>query len=578
MDSDKLFSLYFHEMMTDEEFRQLEEFLEADPAHLEHYVRETMLQRSLHDLFSAQDIQQNLQLDPAEYGIFSDSMSDSTIWKALLQAERTSPAIEKEVPVDIESQPAKAPPTNMKKMSRFWPVLAVLSSVAALIIVIAGSIGHAWRNRVIAALGETAHAHWVQAPDGNEMRPGYYILQQGYAKVVFKRGAEVLLQAPCEIELHSPLRMTCILGSVTAEVPVRAKGFVVDTPSSRITDYGTAFGVAVDIEKHSDIHVFSGEVGVCFRIKGRLRRERMLKQGQNALVDLFAGVQIGKARRRAQEFVRVLPDGKQLGIPGKRLNLADVVGGGNGFGTGTLGGHDHSAVGTINPLTGQVDDPRHVEFLRSGPTKKPGDPYDFMALPGDNRYHSVTDLAYVDGVFVPDGSAGPCIISTHGHVFADCPDTDGYFHWHVVNGWRHRTLPFDERFGRNNEVLARMTCISLRANLGITFDLARIREDLAGKRIQRFRARAGVPYAYSAALDVTESFVDVWVLVDGVPAFTEREIQYPDMVEIHVPLDPEARFLTLVATDGGVTREGSEERPGKSDWCVFQDPVLEIGE
>lgn len=89
-----------------------------------------------------------------------------------------------------------------------------------------------------------------------------YQLQQGVAKLRMNSGAAVILESPATFELlhHNSIRLR--EGSLAAEVESEAVGFVVETPSQRVVDLGTRFGVSVDAAGTSETHVFQGKV-VC---------------------------------------------------------------------------------------------------------------------------------------------------------------------------------------------------------------------------------------------------------------------------------------------------------------------------
>lgn len=89
-----------------------------------------------------------------------------------------------------------------------------------------------------------------------------YQLQQGVAKLRMNSGAEVILESPATFELlhHNSIRLR--KGTLAAEVESEAVGFVVETPSQRVVDLGTRFGVSVDATGTSETHVFQGKV-VC---------------------------------------------------------------------------------------------------------------------------------------------------------------------------------------------------------------------------------------------------------------------------------------------------------------------------
>jgi len=114
----------------------------------------------------------------------------------------------------------------------------------------------------------------------------------------------------------------------------------------------------------------------------------------------------------------------------------------------------------------------------------------------------------------------------------------------------------------------------MHANLGITFDLQAIRQDLPqGLHIRRFTSDVGI------GSDIRRTpNAEIWVLADGEVRFRTRLQDASSVVPIQVALSETDRFLTLVSTDGG--DEDHPEQPGAratdSDWCVFGDPKLEF--
>lgn len=93
-----------------------------------------------------------------------------------------------------------------------------------------------------------------------------YQLERGIAKILMNSGAEVILESPATFELlhHNSIRLW--QGALAAEVISDAIGFVVETPSQRIVDLGTRFGVHVAGDGSSETHVFHGEV-VCAEVQ-----------------------------------------------------------------------------------------------------------------------------------------------------------------------------------------------------------------------------------------------------------------------------------------------------------------------
>jgi hypothetical protein len=160
---------------------------------------------------------------------------------------------------------------------RRWQIVA-----AGLLLALCGFlVGHvAWpssnrpANGVASAKGEgSANIAWlVNAQDclwegtkdempGRNMRAGKMLrLSRGLAEIEFDRGARVILQGPASLELLSGNQIRLLQGSLTARVPEKARGFTVLSPSGKIVDLGTEFGLSVDEAGATALRVFDGKV------------------------------------------------------------------------------------------------------------------------------------------------------------------------------------------------------------------------------------------------------------------------------------------------------------------------------
>ncbi len=95
---------------------------------------------------------------------------------------------------------------------------------------------------------------WVSA--------GLLRLESGSAWITFNSGASALVEGPAEFSIETWNRLFLKSGQLAAEVPERASGFTVNTPRLNAVDIGTRFGVSVDGEGNSELHVMQGEVEV----------------------------------------------------------------------------------------------------------------------------------------------------------------------------------------------------------------------------------------------------------------------------------------------------------------------------
>jgi hypothetical protein len=85
-------------------------------------------------------------------------------------------------------------------------------------------------------------------------------LESGAAEVALENGVRLVLAGPCKVQLVNEMRGRIFRGSLIAKVPSAAHGYTLTTPSSKVIDLGTEFGVTVDQSGKSEVHVFTGEV------------------------------------------------------------------------------------------------------------------------------------------------------------------------------------------------------------------------------------------------------------------------------------------------------------------------------
>jgi mono/diheme cytochrome c family protein len=230
------------------------------------------------------------------------------------------------------------------------------------------------------------------------------------------------------------------------------------------------------------------------------------------------------------------------------ISLADLVGGGNGWGSGAQGSG-------IDPSNGEIRDA--------------GDRRGFLGNVVANRLNP-TRSDWIDSVFVPDGGAMQLLaVSRSGTMAHGIPATDRKA-WDAI-----RNGPVNSQFSTS---LAGVECappgrsmISLHANAGITFRLHRDRllQSLAMVPSPRDGLLKDLkPQPSATDADSTQEFVfqamvgyfgqtprngaDVFVLLDGQVVYQHRGLGRDDGLQsILLPLPPSDCILTWIATDGG---------------------------
>jgi hypothetical protein len=422
------------------------------------------------------------------------------------------------------------------------------------VLVILGGIHYWLTHRVVATLDDSSHAVWRVPRQEPQLRRGSMTLEEGYAQLTFKQGTQVLIQAPCTFELQSSNKMALENGSMTANVPSQAVGFTVKTPWTTVIDYGTEFGLSTGQTNGTEVHVFEGNVCV-----GDATSSQVTTEGQAAIVDQAGHIRLKSLDDRTNLFVRHMPKaGSCFGIPGKRLDLADVVGGGNGFGTGVPGR-------ALDPSKDNTSFSFRAAILRR--------PFNKGIYRVGSGFIGVEQLPFIDGIFVPDGGEQSTTITSTGLLFQDCPDTHGTYYDGIVCG-----AVFDDQYVHAGRLAGHryetpeQPSIGACANVGITFDLDSIRASMSNCLISRFRAHCGISETladiHQEEKDYAQVKVTFWVLVDGRIEYSRELGTDPfESDQINIPLNPSDRFLTLITTT---------HQENLYCWSMFAEPALEL--
>ncbi len=152
------------------------------------------------------------------------------------------------------------------RQSRQWRFWGIAASVVAVLLLMVLLIPTNQSADTVATLVSSENAAWESALPtlpGSQLTAGTLKLRTGIATLGFPSGAELILEAPAQIELISTMRCRLLDGVALVEVPESAVGFIVETPSGYAVDYGTCFSVKVDPDRgESDFELIEGEIGV----------------------------------------------------------------------------------------------------------------------------------------------------------------------------------------------------------------------------------------------------------------------------------------------------------------------------
>ncbi|MEN6308593.1 MAG: FecR family protein [Anaerohalosphaeraceae bacterium] len=537
--------------ITETEFTELCDRLRNDPDSLSYYLDFMTLCAGM--------------LKPGEVTLCETSCCDiedigqSALWMALAENERTAEAVHLE-----KAEPAPALDHQQlmagcrQGVSRVALYTAIIST-AALLMMIAFVMTYPRQMRdAVATLSGSSNAVWREdtglTADKNRLYTHSTLsLQEGFAEITFDNQARIILQSPAQIDIEDYNQIFLRSGKLSAVIPPTAVGFVVRTAAASIVDYGTEFGVTADASGHTEAHVFEGRVELRsgsdpIRFAGIMK----LTKGFAGCVDQAGQLSSELMKAQPSSYVRQLPAKPTFGQPGKRIDLADIVGGGNGFGTGK------ECIG-IDPISGKLNKDLMLVNRKLGYV----------------QYFPVPEMPCIDGVFVPLGGNIPQVVTSQGHVFKQCPSTDGCF-WIEITNNPIASISGNAGGEAIDVHLVRLAgiqfgipmhpAIMMHSNTGITFDLDAIRDTIPGSHIRCFTSM----YGMSDTVIQQNVQSDMWVLVDGQKRqgahfIYDKTCHY---AYINIEIADQDRFLTLMSTDGGDGNGG--------DWTFFGDPALEL--
>ncbi|MBE7495126.1 MAG: DUF1553 domain-containing protein [Verrucomicrobiaceae bacterium] len=158
-----------------------------------------------------------------------------------------------------------------------------------------------------------------------------------------------------------------------------------------------------------------------------------------------------------------------------------------------------------------------------------------------NRLQKVPSVPSVLWVFVPSGPKLPIAFKQE---VTGIPATSGHF-WdtianHAINAQRSTTLAGTDFATKGHSMLA------MHANSGITFDLAKLREQ-SGLKAMRLTGLVG----FGASKEAAASKADFTVFVDTDLKFQKLKLRKDETAALDLEVPAKAKTLTLIATDGG---------------------------
>ncbi len=445
---------------------------------------------------------------------------------------------------------------SVRKINKFSLVTAVLGTAAFILMILYVRIVPNAPYQV-ATICDSIDAEWsagLPISSGTRISSDSRPIQltRGIMKLQTDSQVEITLEAPTEFYFSSDYNMVMNYGKLFAHVSRQGLGFTVATPNSRITDLGTEFGVLSQIDGTTEVHMFKGKANVFGGGKNQTKTSQILTAG--------SAVSVSRHNSTVQEIsldkgvvVRdIIGSENKLAWRGQTtLRFADLLLGGNGFGTASLPNIEY------DPAAGTVVS-SGVAGYRSGPGKR----------------KAISQSPYLDSIFVPGSEDGDVIVSSLGHKFGECPETSGLYFANVLCQKNFLFFdPIQQVFKQSRQQFEDSGFLYLHSNVGLTIDLNAVRRAVPGLSVSSFSAFAGIIRTWNDTPDSSEA--DVWILVDGQVRSSRKALRADEGYDIHIDITDEDRFLTLIVTDGGKTY--SEGFPANHyDTCGFAEPVFNL--
>lgn len=502
-----------------------------------------------------------LQKDPLSETSLEDEILDDRLWEQLAIHEQTAESIQTASLMDHEAiaifETPAAPKNVTRRVSRF--TIFTFASLAALLLLVAWLNLPFFNPVEVATLTDSIKAEYAAETfeKGSRLtnRKGRYYLQEGISSIQFDSGAGVVIEAPAEFELKSHDRMVLFAGRLYANVPRQAIGFTVETLDSTVVDLGTEFGIYAVPMQGTELHVFEGKTQMALPRSTSM----LVTEGQAQRVQAATG-RIQSIALEKGSFVRKIDSETRLVWKGKDIiSLSDLVLGGDGYGS------SKEPVANFDPNTGNA-----VAYLIGRHNKS------------ENDYRMIESTPFLDGIFVPNGKNQ--VVSSAGHVFAECPQTSGMCYHGVSFDKNCKYFPEIQDLYRSNRHLDfDESAIYMHSNVGMTIDLNAMREAFPGQTIRRFRTTVGTAFSSSAYGQFTAvreaapyyTEFDVWIVVDGRLYQKFEKVRWDSLIDINVPVTSGDRFLSILSTDGQTDLKDGN-LPTHYDLCALSDPRFEV--
>lgn len=554
-----LFRLLDNEI-SDPDLLRLRDWLETDPQARVYYCRfmEDTSSLTMRASVAIEDDQQALETD-----ILGDYF-----WQQMVEEEKNAPALEiiAEEPPQPEPLPKVERKQTVRTINKASLAAAILSAAALVFMIVMIHLAPPAPYEV-ATVYDAMNAQWSA---GQPLESGTRItthakpirLTRGMIKLITDENVEVVLEGPTEFTFISDSEISLNYGKLFARVSRQGLGFSVATPNTKIVDLGTEFGILCHLNGDTEVYMYKGKANLVSGQKSENKISQLLLAGSARKVHHMDS-DVKEIALEESAVVRSFDSETKMVWKGQPLSLADIVGGGNGFGGGVLNTGIEVSTGQV--MTKLLDRDTHKVSA---------------------EYRPVPDNPCIDGVFVPGLNTK---ITSSGITTETFPETSEFLWGYIFNGASHEGVTPPRHDLRLDGVLfgtRNNPAITIHSNQGITFDLSKIRELIPNMNLLAFHSLVGVSQTVQDQLrteqgrsfddfpDVKKVFdancakVEFWVFLDGRQVFHQETSSAHEAYKVNIPITAGDRFLTLAVTESDDTLA--------YDWALFGRPELSL--
>lgn len=386
-------------------------------------------------------------------------------------------------------------------------------------------------------------------------------LTRGLVKLEFAAKASVVLSGPAELKVLGPGSVLLRHGKLTGKS--EEGDFVVQTPSAYVVDVGTAFGVAVDDNKITDVVVFDGEVHVQ---RSSVSPDKVkLTSGMTVRAD-GTGLNASRNLGTAPTFDREFNGQRPTNLGPNELSVVDII-------CASAPG-EYRFAGSIDPELG------------SWSTLPWSESKGVRGKSGTGKVVPVDWNPWVHGIFIPTPNSDHLTVDLAGHSVPSPPLVGGA--WGPI--WARRRIerhldPLAAQADRDVEGFwgagtttalldrsrwVRDGVVGMHANVGITLDLDAIRHGY-GVSLKSLRGvLAHLEQSYVSQPFQPQALSTFQIYVDGELRYERNSFCRQDGDAMFgAELGDSDRLLSLVMTDGN---DGPVY-----DRVILLDPLFEVG-